>query len=219
LAYFSYALPLSRAVGDRNAEAQTLFGAGIANLNLGRKSDSLEHLRQSLLIFRSLKNTQMEKMIQGIIESNNNTGSSQSSRPIDRAVSLINEGKRLFIEGSNSSLSLAQQKLLEAIKICQTERDKLCLASSLQMIGMISDRMGDKRKALEHFTGALSLSRELRDQSKESNLLFAMGMIYFDLRDRSNSLSHFNQALSIFRNIGNSEMERTVQGMIAKLKS
>lgn len=212
LEYFSAALPLSRAISDRHQEAMTLLGLGIAQMKLGQQSNALGSLKQSLPIFRELKNVKMEKTVQDLIDSMNSSG-------VNKAVGLINEGKRLFIEGSESSLQQAQQRLIEAIRICQSERNKSCLTSAFMMIGIISDKMGDKRKALEYFNQALPLSRETRNQEAESNLLFAMGMINFDLKNTSKALSYFEQALPIFRAIGNSEMEGRVRGMISVLKN
>lgn len=214
LVYFSDALPLSRKISDRSKEAMAFFGIGIANIYLGQRSNALDNLKQSLVISRALKDTKMAAQAQDMIDSINN--STLSTSP---AVKLIDEGKKLFAEGSESSLKLTQQKMSEAIKICQAEGDKSCLLSSLMIIGVTSEKLGANREALEYYSQALSLSRESGKKESESILLFRMGIISLDLKEMKTALSYFEKALPIFRTIGNSEMERKVQDIISKLQS
>lgn len=75
-------------------------------------------------------------------------------------------------------------------------------AQSLHNAGVMYRLIGNKKKALEYFSGALQLSRQVGDKSTEANALNAIGNIYDSSGNQQEALSCYNEALIASREVG-----------------
>jgi len=69
--------------------------------------------------------------------------------------------------------------------------------------------LGERQKALEYYTQALSLHRAVGDRTGEATTLNNIGRVYAALGERQKALEYYTQALSLHRAVGNREGEAT----------
>ena len=91
--------------------------------------------------------------------------------------------------------------LFEAVK------DDVGRSSTLNILGGMSDILGDPQGALRYYGEALALARATKDQFVEANVLNNIGKIYNDIADWQKSIDYYNQALSLFRTIENQRLQ------------
>jgi tetratricopeptide (TPR) repeat protein len=118
------------------------------------------------------------------------------------AQQLIDEGLKLFRQGSKESLQQALVKFAEAIRVSRGADDKPRLAFALVASGRISSDLGDNLKALEFYTQALPIWRAVGNRSDEATTLNNIGLVYSDLGEKQKALEFYNQALHIQRAVG-----------------
>jgi CHAT domain-containing protein/Tfp pilus assembly protein PilF len=120
----------------------------------------------------------------------------QSSNELETA---IDEGFRLFKEGSKTSLTAAIQQFKHALHLSRAKSQKVRQVLALVMLGRIYSDLGEKSKALEFYNQALPISRAVNDRFGESTALNNMGSIYAELGENNKALGFYNQALPISR--------------------
>jgi len=92
-------------------------------------------------------------------------------------------------------------KLFEAVK------DDVGRSSALNILGGMSDILGDPQGALRYYGESLALARSSKDQYLEANILNNIGKIYNDLADWQRSIDYYDQALTLFQQIGNQRLQ------------
>jgi CHAT domain-containing protein/Tfp pilus assembly protein PilF len=130
----------------------------------------------------------------------------QQKNDAKRAAELLAEGRRLFEEAQGGTLA-ALAKFQEALPLWQRTGDKKSQALTLNYIGTIQDRLGEKQNALTSFSRALSLLRATGDASGEAAALNNIGLVYDGMGQKKNALQYYNQALSAARKAGNKRTE------------
>jgi CHAT domain-containing protein/tetratricopeptide (TPR) repeat protein len=132
----------------------------------------------------------------------------QQTDEIDRA---LNEGMRLFREGSKESLVAAISQFEIALQLSRAKGDRSGQALSLLGLGRICVASGDQLKALKYYNQALTLYRligyapeeRLRQRNGEARTLNNIGSVYDNLGDKPQALNYYNQALPLLRVAGN----------------
>ena len=90
------------------------------------------------------------------------------------AEQALNEGMKLYQQGTAESLRQAIGKWEEALRLYQQIDDKGMQAVALLGIGRIYDDLGGKQKALEYYNQALPLYRVVGDRGREAATLHKM---------------------------------------------
>jgi tetratricopeptide (TPR) repeat protein len=73
---------------------------------------------------------------------------------------------------------------------------------TLNNIGAVYADLGEKQKALEYYTQALALRRAVGDRAGEATTLNNIGAVYFDLGEKQKALEYYTQALALHRAVG-----------------
>ncbi|MBD2330036.1 tetratricopeptide repeat protein [Alkalinema sp. FACHB-956] len=131
------------------------------------------------------------------------------SAPANEIDRLIQEGRRLFKEGSAESLRKAIDLFEKALQLSRVANAQDKQAFSLLVLGRISHDFGKTQKALDYYNQALPLLRAIGDQNGEAITLNNIGLGYSDLGEKQKSLDYYNQALPLLRAVGNRSVEST----------
>jgi tetratricopeptide (TPR) repeat protein len=119
----------------------------------------------------------------------------------------LQEGMRLYQQGTVESLRGAIAKLEEARSLYRVVGDRAGEALTLLGIGKIYSDLGEQQKALEFYNQSLPLSRAVGNRAMEAATLLGIGKIYSDLGEQQKALEFFNQSLPLSRAVGNRAME------------
>jgi CHAT domain-containing protein/Tfp pilus assembly protein PilF len=121
----------------------------------------------------------------------------------DELEAAIDEGVRLFKEGSKTSLTAAILQFERALQLSQAEAQKVRRALALAGLGRIYDDLGEKTTALEYYNQALPIFRSLGNRLLEATTLNNIGRVYSALGEKTKALEYYNQALPIQRAVRN----------------
>ena len=135
------------------------------------------------------------------------------------AIKLMEEGWRLFKQGSKESLLAARKKHEAALVLWQKLGDKQGQATTLLGIGRIYLDLGEKQKAVQYSNQALLLFRAVEDRDGEAITLNNIGRIYLGLGENQKALQYYNQALPILRAVKNRVLEATTLHSIGLIYS
>ena len=80
--------------------------------------------------------------------------------------------------------------------------DRGGLATTLNNIGLVYDRMGQRDKALEYYNKALPISEEVGDRGGLATTLNNIGLVYNKMGQRDKALEYYNKALPIMEEVG-----------------
>ncbi len=117
-------------------------------------------------------------------------------------------------------------KLDEALKNFQAALDirknlglERGIASSLNMIATVQDRMGDSSAALANFKESLSLFRKIGDKHSTAVILMNLGSYYSDHARYDEALKSTTEALSIFRDVGDEAYQALCLNNLGTIRS
>ncbi len=144
---------------------------------------------------------------------------SQPNATEAEALKLMQEGLRLFKQGSKESLLAARKKHQAALVLWKKLGDKKLQATTLLGIGRICSDLGENQKALQYFKQALLLFRAIEDKNGEAITLNNIGRIYLDLGENRKALQYYYQALPILRAVKNRVLEATTLHSIGLIYS
>jgi CHAT domain-containing protein/Flp pilus assembly protein TadD len=143
------------------------------------------------------------------------TASQQATRAA--AQRLLDEGFKLYKQGTAESLRQAIEKLKQALPLLRQVGDKKGEAITLFSIGRIYDDLGEKQQALNYLNQALPLWRQLRDKAWEATTLTGIGLVYEPLGKKQQALNYYNQSLTLWRQLPDKREEATILGNIGKV--
>jgi CHAT domain-containing protein/Tfp pilus assembly protein PilF len=123
------------------------------------------------------------------------------SPPTDALQQALTEGSRLLKEGSKVSLTAAIAQFEQALKLSQTDDQKVQHALALVSLGRIYADLGQPAKTVNYYNQALPLLRAEGSRLGEATVLNAIAMIY-ETREPTKALDYFHQALPIWRDLG-----------------
>ncbi len=217
---YEEALPLWRAVGDLNGEADTLNAIGYVYHSLGELRKALDPYSQALQIYRAAGNRVGEAITLGNIGvAYDSLGEKQKALDFyNQALSLCRaignrggEARALDnIGGLYRSLGENQKALdfyNQALQLRRAAGDRQGEAFTIGNIGVVYDSLGENQKALDLYNQALQLNRAAGDRHFEAVTLSNIGVVYHFLGEKQKALGIYNQALSIRRAIGDRQGE------------
>ncbi|MGB2926379.1 MAG: CHAT domain-containing tetratricopeptide repeat protein [Limnothrix sp.] len=108
----------------------------------------------------------------------------------------------LYEEGSADSLRQAQTNWLEALMLYRQAEDGLSQARTLNKLGFVADRLGEKDLALSRYTESLDLYQTLGDRRGEALAINNIGHVYSTTGDKQAALEYYTRSLELLREIG-----------------
>ncbi|HEY9635667.1 MAG TPA: tetratricopeptide repeat protein [Coleofasciculaceae cyanobacterium] len=109
------------------------------------------------------------------------------------------EAGKLHEQGTEESLRQAIKKYEESLPLWRTAGDQYYEAATLNNIGSIYSRLGEKQKALDYHNQALPLWRAVSNLREEATTLTNIANVYAQLGEKQKSLDYFNQAVPLWR--------------------
>lgn len=178
---YKEALPLWRAAGDLNGEADTLYYLGRAYHELlGENQKALDCFNQALLLQRAAGDRYTE------------------------IYTLLNIGA---VYDSFGEKQKALQSYNKVLLLQQATGDRYGEAYTLTNIGSIYAFIGEYEEALAYYNRALPLRRAVSDRYGEGQTLNSMGLAYYSQGEHEKALECFNLALPLYRAEGNRDGE------------
>ena len=120
---------------------------------------------------------------------------------------LMNAAEKLFWKGSAIELRQAAAKTKQSLLVWRRLNDQYWEAFSLNKLGLIHNKLGDHKKALDFYNQALNLRKAIGDQRGEASTIENIAEFYDSTRKKDLALDFLQQALSIHRTTGNRLLE------------
>ncbi|MEG4529422.1 CHAT domain-containing protein [Microcoleus sp. D2_18a_D3] len=120
----------------------------------------------------------------------------------DEAERLVEEAGRLFDRETAASYQEALQKFDAARSLYQMLRNRDKEAETLNIMGLISNRLGERQQALNYYKQALSGSQTVGDRQMQALILNNIGAFYYALGEKQQAIDYYNQVLSLIREMG-----------------
>ncbi|MEG3926535.1 CHAT domain-containing protein [Microcoleus sp. D3_18a_C4] len=120
----------------------------------------------------------------------------------DEAERLLQEAKRLLAQETAASYQEALQKFDAARSLYQMLRNRDKEAETLNIMGLISNRLGERQQALNFYKQALSGSQTVGDRQMQALILNNIGAFYYALGEKQQAIDYYNQVLSLIREMG-----------------
>jgi tetratricopeptide (TPR) repeat protein len=174
------ALAATRRLGEPLAEADILFGLGVACRRLGQYQKSLAYQQQALSSYRLAGDTA------GQISTLTNLGI------VYRRLGRYHE-------------ALEHQET--ALRLYAEVADRHGEAAALTNLGILHERLGHYQKSLDYHARALHLAREDKDRHAEAMTLTNIGIVHERLGEFVDALRYHHQALSLAHDIGDQHVE------------
>jgi tetratricopeptide (TPR) repeat protein len=174
------ALAATQRLGEPLAEADILFGLGVACRRLGQYHRSLDYQQQALTSYRVAAD------VAGQISSLTNLGI------VYRRLGRYREA----LDHQERALALYAQA-----------QDRPGEAAALTNLGIVQERLGHYQQSLDYHTRALGLAREVKDRHAEAMTLTNIGIVQERLGDFDDALRYHRQALALARDIGDQHVE------------
>ena len=174
------ALAATRRLGEPLAEADILFGLGVACRRLGRYQESLGHQQEALTSYRVAGD------IDGQITTLTNLGIAY--RRLGRYGEALDHQER-------------------ALALYADSPGRHGEAAALTNLGIVHERLGHYQESLDYHARALRLAREVNDRSTEAMTLTNTGIVHERLGEYHDALRYHRQALALAHEIGDQHVE------------
>ncbi len=186
---FEAALPLIRASGQRQSEADMLATVAYVCARVGEARKALDFYQQSLPLYRDLGNRGGE------------------------ASALVSIGN---IYSNQRDYRKALEFHSHALPLYRQAGDRGGETATLYNIGIAHDFMGDKPKAIEYYLQSLHVARAVSDRRREAAALNAIGGAYNSLGAYQQSLDSYEQSLALYRDLADRRGEAAAISSIAR---
>ena len=121
--------------------------------------------------------------------------------PAAAAERVLTEGEQLYQQGTAESLRKAIAKFGEALKLYREVGDRSQEARTLNKIGLVYSKLGEKQKALEYYSQSLPLSRAVGDRSGEANTLINIAYVKATQGNLTEALTNIEASLKIIESL------------------
>ena len=204
-----------RSLKDKYGEALSLYNAGLAYYDLGKRQKALDYYRQALPLLRAVGARGSEAttlsnigaVYSGLGEKQKALDYYRQALPLRRSVGdRRGEATILSSVGGIYSDLGEQQKALDyynqALPLVRAVGDRGGEATTLSNTGGVYSELGEKQKALEYYNQALPLERAVANRGGEATTLSNIGEVYDELGEKQKALDYYNQALPLDRAVG-----------------
>ncbi len=195
LDYYAKALPIRKTLGDAKGQIATLRTMAKLYDELGNNQTAIDYSAQALKLSKGSERPTSEP------HSPNRPGDVQSLSA-GNAKALDAYNRALALEENTNSAQSRQQAIIqfqEAAQLFAADGDRKNQAISLNELGGLYVKLGDKPKALEAYNQALSLARAIGDRIGEAANLNNLGTAYKAFGDNRAALEVYVRALPLIR--------------------
>lgn len=209
------AYDLATEVGYLKGQADGLFYMGLADYSLMAYDDALRELKQSLLIYRTIKDHRGEANCLMRIGAIFNFKSifTQALQNLQESLrifeSIGDTANRISALGNMANIYMAQDHLdlalnyyLEVLHGAEELGDKRLEASSLLSIGTVYTSLGEFDRALDSFLNSLEALQHVNNKRLKSFVLNNIGSIYIELQQPNEALTYLIRHQDIRKEIG-----------------
>jgi CHAT domain-containing protein len=220
LQHYARALELSRAGGDRRAEADARLGLGLTRWSLSEYDAALEHYGSALEGFRASGDRASEAFVlQRLALTHRARGDLDRARRLHEdvvALARATGNERARGEGLNglgrvsyetADMQGALDAFGQALAIARTIHDRAIEGYAVNNTGVVYWAMGDHASALEFLEQGLAARRAVGDRQGEVASLSNMGMVLLELGRLPQSATVHERALAIAKGLGNRRLE------------
>ena len=222
---FEQALKLFRELPDSRNEAATLLNLGRLDSRQGRVRDALKRLKQAEQRWRELGDAvELSGTLNIIGELYVRLGETElaldhhrqalelsdpRTSPLERATTLSFLGQALFEAGDLAGAASAYEECLQLRRAGGAS--EAAKARAWTGLGVIEQRRGNPRRAVELFRHALAIFQSQERLIDRANVLSNLAWIYNDLGESEQALDLHRQALDLFASLSYPEDEAMSQ--------
>ncbi|MBX7169592.1 MAG: tetratricopeptide repeat protein [Pyrinomonadaceae bacterium] len=139
------------------------------------------------------------------------TAPTQTNSKNSAADKLLDEGIKLFEQGTKESLEAAASKFDSAVRIYQGSEGT---ANALMLLGRTYKKLNDLQTAFRHYNNALVEYQSINNTEGKAAALNNMGGVMRDLGKFSEALGYYQQSLPLMRQTNNKKGEaQTLNGI------
>ncbi|MEC4805457.1 MAG: CHAT domain-containing tetratricopeptide repeat protein [Jaaginema sp. PMC 1079.18] len=128
----------------------------------------------------------------------------------DRANALYNQGTA---ESLREAIAVWEEALLLWREIGDTE----WIATTLNNIGFVYNRLGERDNAIARFNEVLEIANTTQDESSEATALLNLGFVYSGMGDKRQALDLYQQSLAIWQKLDNISGQATTLNNIGNI--
>jgi CHAT domain-containing protein/Tfp pilus assembly protein PilF len=226
---FQTVLAITKAIGNKAIEGNTLNNIGEAYRNLGQYPQALENYQQALAIAKQIgykagEGTTLNNI--GLVYNN------QGQYPKDlenyqQALAIAKQIGYKAMEGITlnnigagynnlGQYPQALENYQQALAIHKQIGNKAMEGNTLNNIGEAYRNLGQYSQALENYQQALVIAKQIGNKAGEGTTLNNIGLVYNNLGQYPQALENYQQALAIHKQIGNKAMEGNTLGNIGE---
>lgn len=130
------------------------------------------------------------------------------------ALKLMEEGKALFLQGTEQAMRQAIIKYMEALTIYRDLSNVEGQGTILTLLAEVHEKLGETEKALDSYQQALPLWGSINQRTNVCYTLTSMGALYLNLRNLGKALESHQKALTIAQDLrDDSLLARTYNGL------
>jgi len=117
----------------------------------------------------------------------------------EMAVARNTQGTSFYMLGNYAR---AIDYFYQSLRMKENLNDYRGIAATLNNIGMIYDEQGDKQRAIEHYTNAISNFNKIPERKMDDNQVLVasyhnLGALYVEKKDYGKALEYFNETLRL----------------------
>jgi CHAT domain-containing protein/tetratricopeptide (TPR) repeat protein len=230
LSKYQEALALARRVGNREYEARSLAGIGLADESLAQYADALSNLQQALALARQLGLHDIE----GIASANigfvyDKTGYYDSALAYARQAVVLDELNSFGdlppllmqvaeIEQSMGRLGDSLEASKAALAIATQRGDARWEAGARLDLGNVMQALSRFPEALTLYRAALDGYRELKNPDEQAAILFDMGLVQRKLGQYADAIETQKESIALAQQARNPETEAAALNQIGAVQ-
>jgi len=231
LSKYQEALALARRVGNREYEARSLAGVGLADESLAQYADALSNLQQALSLAQQLGLHDIEAMASaniGFVYTktgyyDNALTYARQAVVIDKQFNMLGDLPPLLmqvaeIEQSMGRLGDSLEASKTALAIATQRGDAQWEAGARLDLGNVMQALSRFPEALTLYRGALDGYRELKNPGEQAAILFDMGLVQRKLGQYADAIESQHESIALAQQANNPETEAAALNQIAAIQ-
>ncbi|MCH8029319.1 MAG: CHAT domain-containing protein [Candidatus Dadabacteria bacterium] len=231
LAYFSSALDINEALGNKEGLAQSLSFLAIISTDRGEYPEGIELFNKALVIqqeigdmageARNLSNVAVFTSYMG--DYNGAIGILERALDISEKIDSDQERGRAFLNLGVINFRLRNYRksldyLSSAISAADSAGDKALKAEALAATGVVYRHQGSFEEALKRYKEALKLSKKLKLKDRTAVNLSVIGELYKELGSYELAAKHMERSLEMSRKNKDRVMEAVNLNYLGEVK-
>jgi CHAT domain-containing protein/tetratricopeptide (TPR) repeat protein len=231
LSKYHEALALARQVGNREYEARSLAGVGLADESLAEYAAALSNLQEALTLAQQLGLHDIEAIASaniGFVYTK--TGYYDSALAYAKQAVVIDKQFNRFgdlppllmqvaeIEQSMGRVGDSLAASNAALAIATQQGEAQWEAGARLDIGNIMQALSRFPEALELYRGALDGYRELKNPSEQAAILYDVGLVQRKLGQYADAIETQNESIALAQQANNPETEGAARNQIASIQ-